>query len=191
MPVFVAIHPHALVNSLQVKAIIETISFRSTATDILAKHGINKPESGMWYSQQYWLDAIKEISERFLPPTIYSIGLTIAGYMTFPSYVKSFKMALASMNQAYTFSKFISAGNIRYSQSSKKYNAFNYYNFSMIDKKVTKIICQNPHPCDFDAGIISEIINRYPSKCGQVKVIHNDLAPCRKYGAESCEFIIR
>ena len=52
-----------------------------------------------------------------------------------------------------------------------------------------KIVCiaENPYPCDFDRGLITAMAARFERGA---RVIHDDTAPCRKKGADSCKFLI-
>ena len=43
------------------------------------------------------------------------------------------------------------------------------------------------YPCDFDRGIITALASRFERAS---RVTHDDSAPCRKNGADSCKFII-
>jgi len=60
---FVAKSAGAEVNGETVNSIVVGMgAFKAKALEILSKNGIKDPKSGMWYSQQNWLNAFKEIA---------------------------------------------------------------------------------------------------------------------------------
>jgi len=66
------------------------------------------------------------------------------------------------------------------------------YSFAATNGTAGKMFCQNPYPCEFDRGIITAMARRFsPGGSRQVCVEHDDEAPCRKQGAESCTYHVR
>ena len=51
-------------------------------------------------------------------------------------------------------------------------------------RKITAV-CENPYPCDFDRGLLSAVATRFERAA---RVTHDDAAPCRKTGANSCTY---
>lgn len=66
-----------------------------------------------------------------------------------------------------------------------------HYVFSKPGDREAKMVCQNPYPCDFDRGIIEGMARKFRPTGSTVQIAHNDAAPCRKKGAQSCEYIIK
>ncbi len=191
MPEYVAIHPRAQVNGTTIQSIIDGVSFKSIAVEILLQCGIDKPRPGMWYSQQYWLDAIREISGRFWPSTLRSIGSRYASTVTFSSEVDSLEKALASIDMAYHASHRIDGTVLYDSRTGALREGIGHYIYKRSDNpQEAVIICQNPHPCEFDRGFITKIASAFQLRNRTIRVIHNDDAPCRKNGDETCEYSI-
>ncbi len=51
--------------------------FRNNALSILKQNGINDPKPGMWYKQQDWLNAFKDIASKVGASTLNNIGRKI------------------------------------------------------------------------------------------------------------------
>ena len=65
------------------------------------------------------------------------------------------------------------------------------YGFQSTGPKSAKMVCRNPYPCDFDQGIIEAMAIRFkPQDCPAVSVRHDDSAPCRQNGADSCTYLV-
>ena len=53
------------------------------------------------------------------------------------------------------------------------------------------MICKNPYPCDFDKGIIKAVAKKFkPKDSVNIIVEHDESAPCRKKGADSCTYLV-
>ncbi len=192
MPVFAAINPDVEVNGETVISVIDGIALKSMAIDILSKNGIKDPKAGLWYSQQNWLNAFKEISQRLSPLALFSIGSKIPENAKFPPQINSIEKALGAINVAYHMNHRLNGKILFDPQSGKLHEGIGHYIFAMQgDGKEAKMTCPNPYPCDFDRGIISGMAKKFKPSGSSVQVIHNDSAPCRKKGSESCEYFIK
>ncbi|MEW6364705.1 MAG: hypothetical protein AB1714_08705 [Acidobacteriota bacterium] len=191
MPMFVAVTPNTEVNGETVNSVVEGMgAFRAMALDILAKNGISNPKPGQWYSQQSWLNAFKDISIAIGPNTLYSIGLAIPENAKFPPQIDSIHKGLDAINVAYHMNHRIN-GRVLFDQTTgKMYEGIGHYKYERLGDREAKMVCPNPYPCDFDRGIINGIAMKFRPAGSMLKVMHNDAAPCRKKGAESCEYKI-
>jgi len=177
MAQFKAFSPTVQVNGETVLSVVEGLgAFKPTALQILADNGIKDPQPGQWYSQQAWLDAFKTISEKLGQVTLYSIGLKIPETAKFPPAIDSIEKALASIDVAY--------------HMNHRMGEIGNYKYEATGEKSARMVCTNPYPCDFDRGIIEAVAKRFRPKGALVRVKHDDSAPCRKQGAESCTYLI-
>ncbi len=150
---------------------------RAPALAILETHGILDPRPGEWYRQQAWLDAFKEIAETVSSEALYKIGQRIPYNAQFPPAVNTVEKALLSLNAAY--------------HVNHRGGGIGSYRFIKTGERSGTMICKNPYPCDFDRGLIEAVIDRFSSgEAVAAAVSHDDTAPCRKRGADSCTYLV-
>ena len=150
-------------------------SFRDTALDILARHGIKNPQSAQWYNQQAWLDAFQEINQKIGVNTLYKIGLSIPENAKFPPGINDVEKALGSIDVAY--------------HMNHRGGEIGHYGFARLAPTQATMTCRNPYPCDFDRGLIEAVARRFKPAGAMPKVTHNP-GQCRKTGAESCTYLV-
>ncbi len=166
------------VNGAAIQSIIEGMrSFRAMALHILASQGIDDPETSKWYPQQAWLDAFKEISANMGMSTLKTIGRRIPEVALWPKEVNTVDKALASIDVAY--------------HMNHRGGEIGHYHYKKNDESLWTIVCDNPYPCDFDAGIIEATAKKFAPKGTPIFVTHTDLMGCRKKGSESCTYVVR
>jgi hypothetical protein len=192
MPMFVAKTANAEVNGETVYSIIDGMgAFKSKALEILAKNGIKDPKPGMWFSQQSWLNAFKEIATVLGPNTLFTIGQKIPENAQFPPQINSVDSALGAIDVAFHMNHRINGKVLFDPATGKMQEGIGHYQFEKVNPKEAKMTCPNSYPCDFDRGIIEGMAKRFKPVGSFVQVIHNDSAPCRKKGAESCEYRVK
>jgi hypothetical protein len=170
--------PNVEVNGETVYAIVDGMGiFKSLALEVLAENGIVDPRPGEWFSQQKWLDAFKIISEKLGTKTLFAIGLKIPENAIFPSDIKTIEQALQAIDVAY--------------HMNHRNGDIGEYRFESNGPKSAKMICRNPYPCAFDRGIITAMVKRFkPQNSLSAAVTHDDTAPCRVNGDESCTYLV-
>jgi hypothetical protein len=72
--------------------------------------------------------------------------------------------------------------------SGQKLDGIGAYGYAPADRerKIT-CVCDNPYPCDFDRGLITGFAQRFER---QARINHDDRAPCRKTGGDSCTYVV-
>jgi len=120
--------------------------------EILKKYGINDPQPGQWYSQQAWLNAFKEISEKVGVITLKLIGKAIPKNAKFPPQIKETKEAFEMLDKAY--------------KMNHKGGFIGEYKFLSFDakKREIKMEINTPYPEDFDAGIMLGLFEKFKPK---------------------------
>ena len=192
MPVFIAKNASAEVNGETVNSIVDGMgSYKAKAVEILSKNGITDPKPGLWYSQQSWLNAFKEISTVLGPNTLYSIGLKIPENAKFPPQIDSIEKALSAIDLAFHMNHRIDGKVLFDPQTGTIHEGIGHYTYAKLSEKEAKMTCPNSYPCDFDRGIIEGMAKKFKPAGSFVQVQHNDAAPCRKKGGESCEYKIK
>ncbi|MCX5859478.1 MAG: hypothetical protein NT056_06225 [Proteobacteria bacterium] len=177
MTQFQAVSPKVEVNGAAVLSVVEGMdTFKKTALDILARHGINNPKKERWYLQQSFLDAFREIAEKIGPVTLKRIGSKIPQTATWPPKIKTVEEALASIDVAYHI--------------NHRGGEIGRYRFEKTGKSSGLILCDNPYPCPFDFGLIQATARSFAGKDIIPMVRHDDHQPCRQKGGESCTYLI-
>jgi len=174
---FQAYAPGVSVNGQTVLSVVKGMgAFSQTASEILARHGIQAPEPTGWYPQQAWLDAFQEIAKSIGPRTLNQIGQSIPNNAKFPPGIDSVEKALASLDAAY--------------HMNHRGGEIGRYKFAKTAEKQGVMECRNPYPCDFDRGIIEAVVRRFLPAGSVPKVAHDPSKPCRSKQGDSCTFLI-
>jgi hypothetical protein len=175
MAQFKAFSANVEVNGETVLSIVEGMgSMKSMAVQILADAGIRDPRPGQWFKQQAWLDAFRKISESIGANTLSQIGQKIPENAKFPPEIDTIEKALSAIDVAY--------------HMNHRGGEIGHYNCKAGGAGTATMECVNPYPCDFDRGIIVAMARRFAPGGSKARVTHDDAAPCRKKGAESCTF---
>lgn len=179
MATFIAFERGVEVNGQTVLTIVNGMDiFKKRAYQILAENGIRDPKPGKWYSQQAWLNAFKTIAQSIGPYTLYRIGSKIPENAQFPPEIDSIEKALASIDVAY--------------HMNHRKGEIGHYNYEKTGERTAQFVCNNPYPCTFDKGIIEAMGRKFkPKDSTNVLVKHDDTAPCRNKGADSCTYMVR
>jgi len=165
------------VNGQTVLSVIDAMSIKRRGLQILAENGINDPKPDQWYKQQNWLDAFRTIGDEIGPSVLYSIGRAIPENAQFPPQIDNIEKALSAIDVAY--------------HMNHRGGEIGTYGYEKIGDKQIKMVCKNPYPCDFDRGIIESMAKKFkPQSSAIVRVKHDDSAPCRKSGGDSCTYHI-
>jgi hypothetical protein len=177
MAQFEAFSPDVEVNGEAILSVLEGCAAKTMGKMILADNGIDEVKPGQWYSQQAWLNAFKQISEKIGISTLFSIGQKIPENANFPPDLEGLVEALNSIDLAY--------------HMNHRGGEIGHYKFEQTGEKSAKMICHNPYPCDFDRGIITAMGRRFkPEYAMFVDVVHDDTCACRKKGEDSCTYNI-
>jgi hypothetical protein len=188
MAQFVAFMPGVEVCGEAVLAVVDGMGiFKDRAFKLLARNGISQPEAGQWYPQQAFLDSFRLIAETIGPVTLFAIGRKVPDNAQFPADIVGIEGALRAIDVAYHMNHRL-AGQVLYNPRTRHVKeGIGHYHYKKVAEQRIQVICENPYPCDFDRGIIEAMALRHkPPGCLFVKVAHDDAAPCRKKGADSC-----
>ena len=164
-------NPKVEVNGETVLSVIHGMGAAAkTATEMLKKNGIKNPEAGKWYSQQMWLDAFKELSEKFGPATLRMIGKSIPENAQFPPEINSIETALSAIDVAYHMNHRLE-GKVMFNPSTgEMIEGIGHYKVSKSSDTQINIVCDNPYPDEFDYGIIHAMALKFANANNFVKV---------------------
>ena len=177
MAQFKAWSPEVEVRGDAVLSLVNVMgAFKSISLNVLRDNGIVDPQPNGWYSQQAWLDSFMAIAEKVGPNTLYQAGRQIPAQHKFPPGIDSLETVLADLDQAY--------------RMAHRGGEVGHYHFQILGLNSGQMTCDNPYPCDFDRGIISALAERFEPPGALVDVRHEEDAPCKKQGADSCIYSI-
>jgi hypothetical protein len=181
------------VNGQTINSVLEGLySIRFVLDKFFVEAGYPKAgeiDPTQWYSQQQWLDIFRIISEKIGSKAMFKIGKKIPENAEFPPEIDNIEIALSSIDIAYHMNHRTNEGQILFDiKNGKMYEGIGHYWYKKIKNK-NKIImkCENPYDCDFDRGIITAMANKFNPTA---KVVHDDSNECRKYGKNSCTYIV-
>jgi hypothetical protein len=193
---FKPFEPGIEVFGASIGAIVDAFKlFPSVALKKLVSYGIGTLKGSevvidrdAWYSLDKWLAAYESIATTVGNRALQQIGQHIPKHAPFPPTINDIHSAMASMNAAYHMNH-RKNGKVMFDPATgtvlKGIGSYGYAPVSG-EKKIISV-CENPYPCDFDRGIITALANRFERVS---RVSHDDSAPCRKNGADSCKYII-
>ena len=193
MAEFVAISENVEVSGDSILVFINSMERgKDTRSEILKKPGID-PESTIWYSQQRWLEAFKEVSYTLGEMNLFLIGKSIVNNLDF-SPVLDLEEALNTLDVAYHMNHRIN-GKVMFDPISKsKLKGIGNDKLLEYDPTARKatLACTNPYPSKFDEGIIVQLVRRFRPSDSIKQTVELDLSKdSRIKGGDSCTYLIR
>jgi hypothetical protein len=140
---------------------------------ILVQHGITGVQAGGWYPKQAMLDALREFGQM---ADLVSIGMRIPDLAQWPPEIQTIWDAFEALDTAY--------------HMNHRGGRIGHYRVEKTGEQALTVVVENPYPCDFDYGLMYGLARRYLSPGVNLRVGHDDSAPCRKKGAESCRYVV-
>ena len=188
---FKAINPNVEVNGQTVLSFINGLgAFRSTGIKILEECGIKDVEPDVWYLQQSWLEAFKHISEKIGSSTLVLIGKSIPDNAQFPPEIDDIYKALSAIDIAYHMNHRLNGKVLFDPSTGKMTEGIGHYHYKMVLDNHVEIKCDNPYPCDFDKGIVSQMAERFKPSGTRAKILHDESQGCRKNGDSDCVYTV-
>ena len=190
--------PGIEVNAQTVYTIVDGFSVvRHVPSRILAESGIGELRGDGslilgregWYSQALWLRAFRRIASEVGTGALHSIGLRIPANAIFPPSVNDIDSAIQSIDIAYHMNH-RKAGVVMFDpETGAMLEGIGHYGCQRTPGRNEIVsVCENPYPCAFDHGILTAMAKRFQARS---IVEHDDRAPCRRKGKDSCTYVIR
>jgi hypothetical protein len=170
--------------------------FPSVALKRLASNGIGVTngkgevvvDRQTWYPLEKWLAAHDDIANMVGPRAMFQVGQQVPKNAALPPTVNDIHSSIIAVDIGYHMNH-RKNGKIMFDpatgQKTKGLGSYGYRPISGERRIVS--VCENPYPCDFDRGILTAFANRFERLA---RVQHDDRAPCRKNGGESCTYTI-
>lgn len=183
MSELISFSPAAQIRGEEVAAFIAGFpqEVQSIGVRALENHGLSAPKAGDFYPLQKFLDAMKEISDKFSAQMLFRIGEQIARHAAPPPGIDNLPQALSAVDAAYHI--------------HHRGGEIGGYQFKHIGTQdgleKASMICADLNPCAFDLRVIEGFAKRFkPAGSSDIVARHGDTQPCRQKGMESCTYII-
>jgi len=194
---FKAFEPGIEVSGASLVAVVDGFRrYPSVARKHLVKHGLVKAEPGRqpqidptaWYPQDAWLATCEGIVNEVGVNSLYAVGKSIPANGVFPPHVTDIYSALALLDIAYHLNH-RKHGDVMFNpETGKMLEGIGHYGHQALpDERKIICVCENPYPCDLDRGIITAMAMLFEP---HARTVHDDSAPCRKTGADTCTYVV-
>lgn len=127
--------------------------FQRRGKELLAKNGITDIDSEKWYPLDPMLSVLYELG----PATCSQVGRAVPNNSLFPPDIDTFEKALMGIN-------------IAYAMNHRNGNIGNYTVHKETDSDF-KVICNNPYPQQFNAGLIRGLAAKFDTL---IRVVEDD-----------------
>lgn len=140
-----------------------------------------------WYSQQAWLDVLREIDERFGTEILFNIGAEIPNSAVFPSLAVDIDSAVRSIDIAYHLNH-RRAGQVMYDPATGiMLEGIGHYTHEKLSGNHILSTCMTPYPCEYDLGIVATMARRFEPRT----IVEHVGSECRRHGAQACTYSLR
>jgi len=193
---FKAFEPGIEVYGSSLDAIVDAFKlFPSIALKRLVNHGIGAVnakgdiviDKEAWYPQSSWLSAFEGFANTVGTRALFQIGQNVPKHAIFPPAVNDIYRGIASVDVAYHMNHRKNNKPMFDPSNGQKAKGIGQYGMREGGDRKIISVCENPYPCDFDRGILTAIAGRFERSS---RVTHDDRAPCRKTGSDSCTYQI-
>jgi hypothetical protein len=141
-----------------------------------------------WYPQESWLRAFEAIAAEVGVNSLYGVGRAIPENAPFPPHINDVRSALCSLDVAYHMNHRKNGVVMFDPQTGMMLEGIGHMVASPVENENRAVIvCETPYTCDFERGIVSGLANRFDPSA---KTAHDNNAPCRKKGANSCTYVV-
>jgi hypothetical protein len=159
------------------------------AEQILRDNGIDDPQPDGWYPRQAWISAFHTIGEKVGPLTLRRIGMSVFGDQDWPPEIDDVHAALGSIDIPYHMEHRRNGEMFFDPETGTMREGIGHYAYTGTGETTGTMACDDPYPCEFDAGIIEATVRRFGSATATAQVSHVGDA-CRKTGDDTCTYAI-
>lgn len=122
--------------------------------DMLNVQGLKDVQPGQWYNFQKWLNVLKDVSEKFGPNTIFTLGKGVANNV--PDLKLDFESLLRTIDGGYKNNHINGeAGHIELVE------------FSLL-QRIAKLKSYTPYPANYGRGVLVGMIRKFRPVAGAV-----------------------
>jgi hypothetical protein len=166
------------------RSIVDRMMCREGLVDCAVHPGV---DVDAWYSQQAWLDALREIDERFGTEILFNIGAEIPNNAVFPALAVDIHSAVRSIDIAYHLNH-RRGGHVMYdAKTGTMLEGIGHYSHETVGAGHILSTCMTPYPCEFDLGIVATMARRFEPRT----IVEHVGSECRRHGAQACTYALR
>jgi hypothetical protein len=166
------------------RSIVDRMMCREGLVDCAVHPGV---DVDAWYSQQAWLDALREIDERFGTEILFNIGAEIPNNAVFPALAVDIHSAVRSIDIAYHLNH-RRGGHFMYdAKTGTMLEGIGHYAHEPVGAGHILSTCMTPYPCEFDLGIVATMARRFEPRT----IVEHVGSECRRHGAQACTYALR
>ncbi len=177
METFTAFDPETEVIGQAMLALVECVN-KDHILPILRRHGLEHIEPDRWYPQQLWLDVFRDVASNTSSALfdLVAIGIKFVETARFPEGIDSIEEALIAVNDSY--------------QMNHRGGYAGEMSVVIMGPRHVQVIDHTPYADDFTYGVIYALARRFRPEGTYPTIRHDDTAPCRKRGDDSCTYDI-
>jgi hypothetical protein len=186
------------VNGTLVNLVMEGMgAFPTIATRYLNQAGVRDLHSDheTFYPLQIFTDLLAQMEKEIGDATMVGLGRFIPKEAIFPQEIRTLEEAMKMIDVAYHMNHRDSRGQMMFDpeRTPPLLDGIGSYKCEFApDKREVLLVCDNPYPCQFDLGIITEMVQRFKPKSSlYARVNHLSDQPCRKRGDATCTYQVR
>jgi len=137
-------------------------------------------EAERFYCYMYYLNALRDIRDRFGDMIIEKIAYNCMQHINFPADWSHLRTSLENLDTGYKL-------HVRGGHAGHYgYEAVQHSSMSQV-----RMRDDTPLPCEYTRGVLEGLSMRYPPLGGGQAVIrHDDSSPCKKKGGDSCTYVV-
>lgn len=143
MPEYIAFNPEAKVIGQAILGIARALG--DEGQPILKRHGLENVQPNQWYSQQAWLDALREVDQGDMFDLI-AVGKQVATHVPLPAEVDSITSVLMLIGATY---------------AHNNQNCPGHTTPEIVGDKHLKITVYNPYPHNMVYGVLYGFASRF------------------------------
>jgi hypothetical protein len=146
-----------------------------------------RPYDRDWFPLEQNLKILRAIGQRLGDAALFKIGFSVPQKAAFPTNIRDVPQALAGLDVAFHMNHRRS-GTVMYDPLvGEMLDGIGHYRSQPLDGRNVATTSTGPYPCEFDRGVVAGVAGRFERAS---RVVHDDRAPCRKSGADSCTYIV-
>lgn len=155
---------------------------RPSLEDCFSRSGLllDSIQSGRFYTYACYLNALKQIRDRFGDIIVEKIAFNCMQHINFPNDWSHYLTSLENLDAGYKL-------HVRGGHAGHySYEAVRQGSMSQL-----RMQDDTPLPCEYTRGVLEGLAKRYPPLGGGQAVIrHDENSPCKKKGDASCTYLV-
>ncbi|MCY1074454.1 hypothetical protein [Archangium lansingense] len=153
-----------------------------------ARNGLVNLELEGWYPQKSWLLCLQQIGKQLGDGLLMQSGMAVPRNVALPEGIHDIHSAIKAVDVSYHLNHRKNGRPMFDLETGRMQEGIGHYGYEPVPGQ-RKIIClcETPHPCAFDHGVLTAMAQRYEV---HARVVHDEKQPCRKRRGDRCTYVI-